>query len=76
METAISAGVTAPMARPMGAWIAASFSASYPSSFKSFISPATRRREPIMPRYDGIAPERICRRQSASQRWPRVMTQT
>ena len=49
MDTAISAGVTAPIDRPMGVCVRLMRSASRPSSISACFSAPTRRREPIMP---------------------------
>ena len=66
IEIAISLTVSAPMSRPMGVWMASSLARSKPSLSSRFSRPVVRRFEPIMPRYFGIVPPRISRRQSAS----------
>ena len=50
METAISSGVSAPMARPMGAWTRAYSASVKPSARRRSLQRASFRREPMQPR--------------------------
>ena len=49
IETAISAGLTAPMSRPIGAWMRASAASSKPSAFMRSMRLACVFREPSAP---------------------------